>query len=166
MRRLLCVLAGVASAVVVASIIPAVVVAFYPENRFELGIYWEVFVVRHHDMRTWFERGWPEVILPISAWIGPFVGGMVAQTALVRSGGASLPSHPSIVPVAGQFAVCYAVPVIVASGVAGTSHPYPFSWQFFVGSLGVRQVGTLVVLAGVLSGVGAALVGLGQRSRG
>ena len=65
------------------------------------------------------------------------------------------------------FSVSYALAVILAGALAGSMHPYAFSWSDYVKFLGVMQVLTLLLLGTVLSTAGVAVVARagGRRSQ-
>lgn len=163
LRALAAVVGAVVGAMVAACVLPTIVSMVQSKYSFSLQIYWEVFVHRHHDVRTWVERGWPDIVFPISALIAPFVGGIILQA--LRTPAGSAPRRHSFLAVV-VFSVSYALAVILAGALAGTMHPYAFRWSDYVQFLGVTQVLTLLLLGVALSTAGAAAAARVRAHRG
>lgn len=143
-------LASVATAMFVACSVPAVGTLAASGYTFDPQSYWEVFIHRHHNVATWFERGWPEFLAPIGVIMGPLIGGFLMQS--LRRADTS-PSR--IVSPALAFAVSYCIAVLIAAALAQMGHPYPVRWDRFLPFQGLLQLLTLFVLAGALSALGA-----------
>ena len=153
-------LAGLATAFFVAWGLPAIVISAYPQYRFDAHGYFEVFVHRHHNVVTWFERGWPESIIPVAVILAPFLGGLVLHLTRLRGRRAGTSEHRDmlldILLTAFTFASFYFIGAISAAAIAEHSHPYPFlGWSYFFGFQGMRQMVTLFALAAAMSALGA-----------
>ena len=147
-------LAGLATAFFVAWGLPAIVISAYPQYRFDAHGYFEVFVHRHHNVVTWFERGWPESIIPVAVILAPFLGGLVLHLTRLRGRRAGTSEHRDILLdillTALTFASFYFIGAISAAAIS-----YYLDWSHFFQYQGMRQMVTLFALAAAMSALGA-----------
>lgn len=149
-------LAGLATAFFVAWGLPAIVISLDSQYYFDFQSYLQVFVHRHHDVLSWFQRGWPDGIIPVCVIFAPLLGGLILHFTWFRERRAPDTERPDIVREAVLFALFYSFAAILAAAIAEFSHPYPFSgWSEFFQLQGALQLGTLFILAVVMSAVGA-----------
>jgi hypothetical protein len=155
MKSFLGILEAVLAAFFVVWGIPAITTSFDARYGFDPQSYLEVFIHRHHDVLSWFQRGWPESIVPICILLAPFLGGLILHSAWSRGRPAGA-SRRGVLSAALTFAACYFLVAVSFAAIATAMHPYPFGgWAEFFRFQGARQLVTLFVLAAVLSALGA-----------